>query len=211
MNAERNRETLQRKTDQDKMAEGAPPFLMGRKLYLRPLLASDLTERYLSWLNDAEVTRYVEAGSFPVTKGDLEEYCQNMKHSRTNLVFAIVDRKKGVHIGNIKLGGINWIHRFGDLGILIGDKKYWSKGYGEEACRLLLEYAFGRLNLNKIILGSYATHIAALKTYSKVGFKIEGRMKKMLNNDGKYVDKLLMGVLQSQYNRTREAARGGTS
>ncbi len=175
--------------------------MVGKRLYLRPLLKSDITKRYLSWLNDAEVTRYIETGLFPVTEKDLEEFYKKIRVSKTDIMFAIIDKKHDLHIGNIKLGGIKWVHRFADLGIMIGDKAYWGRGYGEEACRLLLGYAFNRLNLNKVTLGSYATNLAALKTYKKVGFKIEGRIKKLLSIDGKYVDHVLMGILQSEYNK----------
>ena len=73
--------------------------------------------------------------------------------NRHVFIDAILNKKTGAHIGNIKLGDINWIHRFSELGIMIGDKRYWGKGYGEEACKLVLAYAFDRLNLNKVILG----------------------------------------------------------
>lgn len=184
-----------------KKISSSKAFLVGKRLYLRPLLKSDITERYLSWLNDAAVTRYIETGLFPVTKKDLEEFYKKIKVSKTDIMFAIIDKEHDLHIGNIKVGGINWVHRFADLGIMIGDKAYWGKGYGEEACRLLLRYAFNRLNLNKVTLGSYSTNLAALKTYKKVGFKIEGRIKKLLSIDGKYVDHVLMGILQSAYNK----------
>ena len=176
-------------------------FLKGKRIYLRPMRTSDINQRYLSWLNDTEVTRYVDAGFFPVTKRDLYEYYRKIKSSKTDIMFAIVENKHRKHIGNIKLGGINWIHRFADLGIMIGDKESRGKGYGTEACRLVLEYAFKRLNLNKVFLGCHSNNTAALKAYKKAGFRVEGRLKKMLNVDGKYVDKILMGILQSQFNK----------
>lgn len=178
--------------------------MVGGKLYLRPLLKSDITERYLSWLNDAEVTRYIETGLFPVTEKDLEEFYKKILVSKTDIMFAIIDKKHDLHIGNIKLGGINWVHRFADVGIIIGDKAYRGRGYGEEALRLLLGYAFNRLNLNKVILGAYATNLAALKSFKKVGFTIEGRIKKLFCNDGKYVDHVLMGILHSECNKIKQ-------
>lgn len=184
-------------------------FLVGKRLYLRPLLKSDITEIYLSWLNDAEVTRYIETGLFPVTKKDLEEFYKKIKVSKTDIMFAIIDKKHDLHIGNIKLGGINWVHRFADLGIMIGDEKSRGKGYGTEACILAIEYAFKRLNLNKVFLGCHSNNIAAIKTYKKVGFRIEGRLKKMLNVDGKYVDKILMGILQSQFDKNSSIELSG--
>jgi RimJ/RimL family protein N-acetyltransferase len=174
-------------------------FLDGKNVYLRPLLKSDITQRYVDWMNDAEVTRFMVTGVFPVTKRDLENYYRAFRQSKTDLLFAIIEKSSKRHIGNIKLGAISWIHRFADLGIVIGDKQCWGKGYGSEACRLLLSYAFGRLNLNKITLGVYGTHKSAIAAYKKVGFRAEGRIRKLLILDGEYVDQVLMGILRDDY------------
>lgn len=176
-------------------------FLEDKKVILRPLLKEDINERYLSWLNDKKVTKYMETGVFPITLAELHSFYDKVAKSRTDVMFAIVAKHNKLHIGNIKLGCINWVHRFADLGIMIGDKRYWSKGFGQEACRLLLEYAFNRLNLNKVFLGVYATHNFALRAYKKIGFKVEGRMRKMFNIDNRYVDKIIMGVLREDFLR----------
>ena len=100
---------------------------------------------------------------------------------------------------DIKLDNINWVHQYASLGIMIGDKKSWGRGHGREAVDLLLDYAFRRLNLNKVTLGVYGNHKSAIKSYLKSGFKIEGRIKKLLNYEGKYVDKVVMGILKKEY------------
>ena len=174
-------------------------FLTGKKVLLRPLQEGDINERYLSWLNDQEVTKYMTTGVFPATLKELQDFCKKIKNSKNDLIFAIANKRNNLHIGNIKLGGINWIHRFADLGIMIGDKKYWGKGYGVESCNLLLEYAFKRLNLNKVILGVYAMHASAIKTYQRIGFKIEGRLKKLFFIDGRWTDEFIMGILRENF------------
>ena len=176
-------------------------FLKGTRICLRPMRSSDINQMYLSWFNDTEVARYVDAGLFPVTIRDLDEYYRKIKSSKTDIMLAIVENKHRKHIGNIKLGGINWIHRFADLGIMVGDKKSRGKGYGTEACVLVLKYAFRMLNLNKVFLGCHANNTAAINAYKKAGFRVEGRLKKILNVDGKYIDKILMGILQSQFDK----------
>ena len=176
-------------------------FLEGRKVILRLLQEEDINERYLSWLNDKEVTKYMETGNFPTTLAELHSFYDKITKSRTEVMFAIVTKHNKLHIGNIKLGNINWIHRYANLGIMIGDKRYWSRGFAQEACRLLLEHAFIGLNLNKVFLGVYATHSPALKAYKKIGFKIEGRMRKMFSINNKYVDKVIMGILREEFSR----------
>lgn len=174
-------------------------FAEGSVVILRPMERSDLNERYLGWLNDPEVTRYMETGTFPTTAEDLENYYRGMTGSRNDVLLAVVEKKSGQHVGNVKLGPIHWVHRRATLGILIGEKELWGKGLGLETTRLTVEYGFFRLNLNRIDLGVFAEHEAAVKMYEKVGFQVEGRMREDLFLAGEYKDRLAMGLLRSEY------------
>jgi len=175
------------------------PFLEGKKIVLRPLSEDDINERYLSWVNNREITRYMETGIYPTTLKELQSFYKKIANSKSDIMFAILNKRNMLHIGNIKLGSINWVHRFADLGIMIGEKKFQGRGYGQEACRLVLEYAFKRLNLNKIILGVYGDHKLAITVYQKVGFRIEGRIKNLLYKDGEYCDKVIMGIAREEF------------
>lgn len=174
-------------------------FVQGSRVCLRPLEREDLNARYLSWLNDPEVTRYMETGTFPTTARDLEKFYDDVTVFRNQVILAVADKKSGQHIGNVKLGPIHWVHHCATFGIMIGDKKFWGRGAGFEATRLMVEYGFNRLNLRRIDLGVFAEHDAAVRCYEKVGFKVEGRMRESLFRDGKYVDRLWMGLLRSEY------------
>lgn len=182
-------------------------FSIGTSIYLRPLSRSDLNERYLSWLNDPEVTRYMETGTFPSTIEDLEKFYGDLAGSRQQVIFAIADKKSHYHLGNVKLGPIRWVHRNAALGILIGDKKSWGKGVGVEATRLMVEYGFYRLNLHRIGLGVFAEHHSAVRCYEKIGFKIEGRIREDLFQGGEYKDRLLMGLLRAEYEPLKRGKR----
>jgi [ribosomal protein S5]-alanine N-acetyltransferase len=174
-------------------------FAEGSLVVLRPLERTDLNDRYLSWLNDPEVTRYTETGIFPSTAEDLENYYRGITSSKSDVMLAVVDKKSGQHIGNVKLGPIHWVHRRATFGILIGEKEFWGKGVGLEATRLMVEYGFNRLNLHRIELGVFADHEAAVRCYKKAGFKVEGRMRESLFREGHYKDGLRMGLLRSDY------------
>lgn len=180
-------------------------FAEGPHVMLRPLERTDLNERYLGWLNDPEVTRYVESGAFPSTAEDLENFYRTVSSSRNDVILAVVDKQSGRHIGNVKLGPIQWVQRCATFGILIGEKDFWGKGAGEEATRLMVEYGFQRLNLHRIDLGVCAEHEAAVRCYEKVGFKVEGRMREDLFQAGGYKDRLWMGLLRSEYNARQES------
>jgi [ribosomal protein S5]-alanine N-acetyltransferase len=182
-------------------------FVEGKMVLLRPLERADLNERYLSWLNDPEVTRYTETGTFPSTAEDLDNYYRSITGSRNDVLLAIEEKKSGRHIGNVKLGPIHWVHRVATFGILIGEKEFWGKGLGMEATRLMVEYGFRRLNLHRIDLGVFAEHEAAVHCYEKVGFKIEGRLRQDLFHDGQFKDRLWMGLLRSDYKPLKAGQR----
>lgn len=177
------------------------PFLAGERLYLRPLEPADLDGPYADWLNDYEVTRFLETGSAPTTPASLARYYETVALDPNTVLLAIVDRETDAHIGNIKLGPIHRLHRHADLGILIGAKEMWGKGYAGEAVALMLAYGFRRLNLHKITLGVYADHPAAIRVYERAGFTIEGRLRGELFRDGGFHDKVVMGILRSEYER----------
>ena len=186
------------------------PFLAGKRIHLRSMHMADVEGPYFDWLNDYDITRYLETGSFPTTKGALRHYLKSVARHPDNVMLAIVDRKSRRHVGNIKLGGIHSIHRSADMGIVIGDKRYWGKGYGSEAIALILDYGFRRLNLHKITLGVYADHKQAVQAYKKLGFALEGTLKEQLFRDGTFHDKAVMGILRRDYEaaqRTNHAGR----
>jgi [ribosomal protein S5]-alanine N-acetyltransferase len=174
-------------------------FINGKIIYLRPLEFADLNDTYLSWLNNPQVGRYIESGIFPIVKKHLENYYEQVAISPNNVMLAIIDKVSDQHIGNIKLGPINWVHRKATLGILIGENSFWGKGIASEATHLMIEYGFFRLNLRKIDLGVYAEHKAAIRVYEKIGFKIEGCFREDLFHEGQYKDRIWMGLLRSDF------------
>lgn len=173
-------------------------FIETERIGLRPLVESDATMEYLSWLNDPEVTRGIETGIFPTTKDELAVYVQNVARSKTDLMFAIIDKSNNKHVGNAKLANINWVHRNAQFGIIIGDRNAWGKGFGSDACRALVKYAFDKLNLHKVWLIVYANNPAAKGLYEKVGFVTEGCQREHVFSEGKFVDAYLMAIHASK-------------
>jgi len=174
-------------------------LMTGEKVYLRPLGRDDLNETYLGWLNDPEVTRYLEARLSSYNKSKLEDYYDHFEGAPDIRFLAVVEKNSNLHIGNVKLEPINWVHRTTVFGILIGDKSKWGKGYGTEATRLAVEYAFEHLNLRKVSLGVVTTNIAAVKTYEKLGFVTEGTKRQEVLMCGKLEDVFWMGLLKNEY------------
>jgi [ribosomal protein S5]-alanine N-acetyltransferase len=172
-------------------------FRKSKRIFLREVRNEDVNDAYYRWMNDGEITKYLESRYYPNSLESLKEYVNNNKNNDLNVFFAIVLKENKYHIGNIKLGPINWIHRFADVGIIIGEKNYWGKGYGTEAIKLVADYAFYTLNLNKLNSGCYAVNRASIKAFEKAGFAQEGVKKKQYFFEGKYIDDVQLGLLNN--------------
>ena len=175
------------------------PFLIGERLYLRPLEESDLNEEYLTWLNDYRVSRFLEAGRFPVTLARTKEYLQRFDNSSTDLILALVDKQSDLHVGNVTLNRIDWINRTADTGLIIGRTEFRGKGYAFEAWALLLDYAFRRLGLHKVTAGSIADNVASVEVLKRLGFELEGTFRSEILVDGAYRDVVRFGLLQEEF------------
>jgi RimJ/RimL family protein N-acetyltransferase len=170
--------------------------LQSDRMYLRELRLSDVNEHYYQWMHDAEVNQYLESRFAPKSMEDLRQYVSTIQADRDYLFLAIVVRKDDRHIGNIKLGPINWIHRFGDVGLLIGEKDCWGKGYATEAISLLTAFSFNTLNLHRLTAGCYSGNLASAKAFLKAGWKQEGLRKSHFYCNGEYVDEILLGIVR---------------
>ncbi len=175
------------------------PFLIGKLCYLRPVEESDVTEEYISWLNDPAVHRYLGWGRFPVTRASLLSSVERFWGSDKDVLLAIVDRKTDLHIGNVALNRINWIHRNADTGLVIGRKEFWGKGYATEAWFLAIDYAFKVLNLHKIIATVVAGHDSSQAALEKLGFQVEGTHREEFFLEGKYRDYIRLGILREEF------------
>ena len=180
-----------------------PLFLRGERVGLRALDKADIGPRYLNWLQDRDITRYLETGAFPLTLDDLHRYYAHLASQTPAppacVFFAIQHVAAGEHIGNIKLEPINWLHRTATLGLVIGEKRFHGQGLGEEATRLCLRYAFERLGLRKVSLGVLASNTRAFQLYRRLGFVVEGCKRQEYWADGAYHDSYVMGLFAHEF------------
>jgi RimJ/RimL family protein N-acetyltransferase len=114
-------------------------------------------------------------------------------------IFAIVDLQTDTLIGRCMLFDVNHVDRKAMLGIVIGEKDYWGKGYGQDAIRLLLDYGFNLLNLNSIMLGTFEFNERAIHCYHKVGFKDIGRRRQGRIIGARRFDVILMDILAEEF------------
>ena len=102
--------------------------------------------------------------------------------------------------------GVTWGDRWGEIGILIGDKEFWNRGYGTDATRALVRWGFDGLNLNRIWLRVYEDNARAIRCYEKVGFRIEGRLRQDRFRDGRYLDTIIMAILRDEFRADKASA-----
>lgn len=175
-------------------------FLLGESIYLRPLRQEDLEGNYLSWLNDPEVTAFMDSGILPYSEAQLRDFvAATAASSSTNVLLAIVDRRSDAHMGNVKLGPIDWIHRKATFGILVGEREFWGRGICREATALMVRYAFRKLGLNRVDLGVVAEHTSAIRCYEQVGFRREGVLRESQFRDGAFLDTIWMAILSREF------------
>jgi len=166
-------------------------MLRGERLLLRPLASTDL-RRCVKWFSDPQVIYFLGRNS-PITLAEEERWFRDYERRTDEQIFAI--EVAGTHVGNLGLHKIDRTHRKADVGIVIGESAYWSKGYGTEAMRIALRYAFGELGLNKVSLDVLEYNTRAIRTYEKLGFQPEGLRREDIYKDGRFVNVLRMGIL----------------
>lgn len=165
---------------------------VGERIYFEELNDEHLSQDYIDWMQDRDVLQYLTGSEGGYNAKELKEYVIQMNGSSADHLFGIFLKEGNIHIGNIKIGNIDPMHKFGDLGLVIGNKNMWGKGYATEAIGLATKYAFSELKLNKLIAGMISQNIASVNAFIKVGYRNVGILKKQCLLNGKYVDSILV-------------------
>jgi diamine N-acetyltransferase len=175
-------------------------MILGKRVRLRGIEREDLP-RFVEWLNDPEVLQGLMLGT-PLSLVQEQAWFDNLRNRPADehpLGIEIQTPGGWILIGNLSLMDINWKNRHAEVGIFIGDKRYWNQGYGRDAMVLMLRYAFYSLGLHRVFLRVYETNPRAVHSYEKAGFVLEGRMRQAQFKDGKFIDVLLMSALSTEW------------
>lgn len=170
-------------------------YLNSSLINLRPLSISDCNKRYLSWLNNNEVNKYLETRWTKHSISSIKEYVSNINKSKNNIILAIEDKTSKKHIGNIKLGPINFYHKFSEISYFIGEQNFWGKGYGTEAVKLMSKFSLFELKIEYLLAGVYENNKGSAALLKKLGYTLQGKFKKqLLNNNNIREDHLWFGL-----------------
>jgi [ribosomal protein S5]-alanine N-acetyltransferase len=185
------------------MSNGEFEFcLQEGKIALYPFGIKELySTEYLKWMNDADITKTIGRFDYlmPVSRKKLVEYYNSI--DRENTVFLAIylsttrtnkKSRKGIFIGTLKIYDVDKLARRASIGIVIGDKQKWGRGYARTAIHIAMRYIFEVLGLNKITAGYLANNIGIEKAFQKNGFQREAIFKEQAFFAGELVDHIFV-------------------
>ncbi len=178
------------------------------------LVAADpeaIAPAFSRWSRDSEFVRLLNSGeATPLSARAMRNLMDRQpEKDPPNFFWFAIHTLTGDHlIGDIALDGIRWSHREAFVGIGLGEREWWGKGYGTDAMRIILRYAFLELNLLRVSLNVFEYNPRAIRSYEKLGFIHEGRMRQYLHREGQRWDMIFMGILREEWeqNNARQTA-----
>ena len=180
-----------------------PAFLEGKRVYLTPH-SLDFVDKCVRWVNDEKVRNFITL-AFPTMRISEEAWIRSQADKKEREVCLIIVVKgdkpeDDLPIGVISLSKISWIHGTATTGTIIGEREYWSKGFGTEAKMLLLKYAFLTLNLRKICSEVISYNGRSVAYARKCGYVDDGGPKKAhVFKNGAYHDMVQLAVFRESW------------
>lgn len=160
------------------------------------------TRAELRWQRDSEFRRLADSDpAFLSSEKKIKEWIDKqvdggLKPERYS--FAVRTLAEDTLIGFLGLW-VDLIHREAFVGLGIGEREFWSKGYGTDMMMLCQQYVFTELGMERLSLGLFEYNPRALRSYEKCGFRLEGRTRQDARRDGKRYDSLWMGILRDEW------------
>jgi RimJ/RimL family protein N-acetyltransferase len=179
----------------------------GRDIRFGLIDPDETGKAFTRWNRDSEFMRLLDSNptSFRSQRGMqkmLERDLENQKSDRQWFtIHTLADDKL---LGDINLSVDHWPSREAFVGLGIGERDFWGKGYGTDVMKIILRYAFTEVNLQRVTLNSFEYNPRAIRSYEKAGFRHEGRQRQLLNREGKRWDMLYMGILREEWMSEQE-------
>ena len=187
----------------------------GEHIRLGPIDAEKDAETISKWMHDPEYLRLMDADpARPLAPGQvkkkLEEMEKDAEKEKNQFSFSIRLRGDERLVGLVYLRWIQWTHGVGGLRLGIGAPEDRGKGYGTDALRLVLRYAFDELNLHRLTASTFEYNTGGVRFLERAGFALEVRRRQAINRDGRRWDGLIFGLLREEWMRVtaRASAQG---
>ena len=168
------------------------------ELKLRIIKKCIISQDWIRWLNDKEVTKYSDNRLKKHSKSSQKEFLKKKLKDKTCILYKIIYEKKP--IGIIEISKINNFHKTCEFTYMIGEKKYWNKGIGTKFITLALKIAFNKLSMVKVNVGIYGNNKGSEKILIKNGFKREGKLHNYYKfSKSRRVDRILFGITKKEF------------
>lgn len=172
-------------------------MLEGKRIRLWALERYDLLKNF-TWGNDRELINLTGMQPYPKSSWEVERWYETVVNSLASRIFAI-KTKEGEYIGNIELSSIDPRSARAEMGLILGERQFWNQGYGEEAIRLVLEFAFGEMRLHRVYARILDYNAMAQRCFEKCGFAREGVERESHFSKGRYWDVIQMSILDHEF------------
>ncbi len=167
-----------------------------KNITLKTLSIEETSEAYVSWLNDYEVTKFTEQKHCKSTLKTVQDFVNQLYFSENDILFGVYH--KALHIGNMRLGPINFEHLNAGVGYIIGEKNYWAKGITSKCLKTLIQYAVKDLGLKKINAAYYENNLGSAKVLKKCGFVIEGVKQSNIIFEKERINSIIVGYVSKK-------------
>lgn len=173
------------------------PVLKGKRVKLQPIQLADAPD-FVRWFGDKKVVIYLLRQT-PITLAKEKEWIKKTLRAKDKIIWSIFN-ENGKIIGNTGLT-IDAKNKAAGLGIMIGEKNEWGKGYAGECLKLIGDFVFRKLKYNRLELDVYMKNKRALRVYEKAGFLLEGVKREKLRNTitKKFEDAGVMSILKKEW------------
>ena len=155
-------------------------IIKGDFFTLIPFSQEFVTTKYLSWLHDYKINKYLVKAGHKTSLSEAKEYCEYLIQSPQDIFLAIVINENNLHVGNVRLGPIDFDSKLCKFSMMIGDSNFHGKGLGTSIVQLCIDFAFKDLNMNKFYLDVVSENEPAVRVYQKCGMIEEGFLKNHL-------------------------------
>jgi RimJ/RimL family protein N-acetyltransferase len=173
---------------------------------MKPISYNEINERYVSWLNDPEVNKYLEVRFKRQSMQDVLNYINGLRSKNGCEVFAIFNKQNHMHVGNLAITDYNSHYKRIEYGIMVAEKKARMLGVGGEASIIFLEYLFKKMKVQRAYGGIIADNTRSLKLDERLGFKKEGTLREhSILPNGKVSDVYIYGMLRRDWLRSRKS------
>ena len=170
-------------------------MIAGELIILRALEREDL-ERCYRWMNDPAIVWTLKT-RYPIAfQGEAQWLERAVEPNANERHFAIERKADRQHIGNASIHDIDWVSRTASFGLFLGEPASWNRGFGSDAIRTLVDFAFREMNLQKLRINVFDYNERAKHILLGHGFVQEGKLAKEFFRDGSYHDIVILSVFR---------------